>query len=57
MIQWCLDPLNLILNMYQIEYPTNKLKSLKVTQVKDEIDVDEDGGCAGVCDLVSDVVW
>ena len=29
----------------------NKLKSLKFTQVKDEMDVDEDDGCVGVCDV------
>ena len=32
--------------------PKNKLKSLKVAQVKDEMDDDEDG-----CDSVCDVVW
>ena len=31
----------------------NKLKSLKVAQVKDEIDGDEDDGC----DVVFDDVW
>ena len=39
----------------------NKLKSLKVAQVKDEMDVDEDDGCDGVWDVVwdvgCDVVW
>ena len=30
--------------------PANKLKSLKVAQVKDEMDDDEDDGCDGVCD-------
>ena len=30
----------------------NKLKSLKVAQVKDEMDDDEDDGCDGVCDVV-----
>ena len=30
----------------------NKLKSLKVAQVKDEMDVDEDDGYDGVCDVV-----
>ena len=34
----------------------NKLKSLKVAQVKDEMDVDEDDGCDVVCDVVHDVV-
>ena len=29
----------------------NKLKSLKVAQVKDEMDDDEDDGCEGVCDV------
>ena len=28
----------------------NKLKSLKVAQVKDEMDDDKDDGCDGVCD-------
>ena len=37
-----------------IFYPCiNKLKSLKVAQVKDEMDDDEDDGC----DVVCDVVW
>ena len=36
-------------------YRGNKLKSLKVAQVKDEIDGDEDDGCDNVCDVV--VVW
>ena len=30
----------------------NKLKSLKVAQVKDVMDDDEDDGCNGVCDVV-----
>ena len=30
----------------------NKLKSLKVAQVKDEMDEDEDEGCESVCDVV-----
>ena len=30
----------------------NKLKSLKVNQVKDEMDGDEDDGYYGVCDVV-----
>ena len=30
----------------------NKLKSLKVAQVKDEMDGGEDDGCDGVCDVV-----
>ena len=30
----------------------NKLKSLKVAQVKDEMDDDEDDGCDVVCDVV-----
>ena len=30
----------------------NKLKSLKVAQVKDEMDDDEDDSCDGVCDFV-----
>ena len=30
---------------------------LKVSQVKDEMDVDEVDGCDGVCDVVCDVVW
>ena len=30
----------------------NKLKSLKVAQVKDEMDDDEDDGCDGVCDVM-----
>ena len=34
----------------------NKLKSLKVAQVKDEKDDDEDEGCDGVCDVVCDFV-
>ena len=34
--------------------PPNKLKSLKVAQVKDEMNGDEDDGCDGVCD---DSVW
>ena len=29
----------------------NKLKSLKVAQVKDVMDDDEDDGCNGVCDV------
>ena len=29
----------------------NKLKSLKVAQVKDEMDDDEDEGCESVCDV------
>ena len=29
----------------------NKLKSLKVAQVKDEMDDDEDDSCEGVCDV------
>ena len=33
----------------RIEQMNNKLKSLKVAQVKDDMDVDEDDGC--------DVVW
>ena len=32
-----------------VTFLSNKLKSLKVAQVKDEMDVDEDDGC--------DVVW
>ena len=32
--------------------PRNKLKSLKVAQVKDEMDDDEDDGCDVVCDVV-----
>ena len=35
--------------------PRNKLKSLKVAQLKDEMDGDEDDGCDNVCDVV--VVW
>ena len=36
----------------------NKLKSLKVTQVKDEIVDDEDDGCDGVYVMLhGDVVW
>ena len=35
----------------------NKLKSLKVAQVKDVMDDDEDDGCDGVCDGVCDVAW
>ena len=31
---------------------SNKLKSLKVAQIKDEMDGNEDDGCAGVCDVV-----
>ena len=34
----------------------NKLKSLKVAQVKDEMDVDEDDGWDVVCDIVYDEV-
>ena len=34
----------------------NKLKSLKVAKVKDEMDGDEDAGCDGVCDVVCDDV-
>ena len=30
----------------------NKLKSLKVAQLKDEMDGDEDDGCGSVCDVV-----
>ena len=30
---------------------SNKLKSLKVAQLKDEMDGDEDDGCHGVCDV------
>ena len=30
----------------------NKLKSLKVAQLKDEMDDDEDDGCGSVCDVV-----
>ena len=33
-------------------FKNNKLKSLKVAQVKDEMDDDEDDGCDGVCDVV-----
>ena len=32
--------------------PRNKLKSLKVAQLKDEMDGDEDDGCGSVCDVV-----
>ena len=32
-------------------FQKNKLKSLKVAQVKDEMDGDEDDGCHGVCDV------
>ena len=35
----------------------NKLKSLKVAQVKDEMDGDEDDGCDVVFDDVCDVVY
>ena len=35
-------------------FQKNKLKSLKVAQVKDEMDGDEDDGCDGVCDVVCD---
>ena len=35
----------------------NKLKSLKVAQIKDVMDDDEDDGCDGVCDGVCDVAW
>ena len=35
----------------------NKLKSLKVAQVKDEMDGDEDDGCDIVCDVVFDDVF
>ena len=34
----------------------NKLKSLKVAQVKDEKDGDEDEGCDVVSDVVCDIV-
>ena len=34
-----------------LEISGNKLKSLKVAQVKDEMDDDEDDDCEGVCDV------
>ena len=37
-------------------FQKNKLKSLKVAQVKDEMDGDEDDGCDFVCDVVFDDV-
>ena len=37
-------------------FQINKLKSLKVTQVKDEKDGDEDDSCDVVFDVVCDVV-
>ena len=33
------------------KFINNKLKSLKVAQVKDEMDDDEDDGSDGVCDV------
>ena len=33
-------------------FDPNKLKSLKVAQLKDEMDGDEDDGCGSVCDVV-----
>ena len=41
----------------RVAFMTYKLKSLKVTQVKDEMDGDEDHGCDVVFDDVCDVVW
>ena len=35
---------------------SKKLKSLKVAQVKDEKDGDEDEGCDGVCNVMCDGV-
>ena len=43
-ISWVFDGFILILG--------NKLKSLKVAQVKDVIDDNEDDGCDNVCDSV-----
>ena len=35
------------------DWKLNKLKSLKVAQVKDEMDDDESDGCDSVCDVVT----
>ena len=40
-----------ILLMFQPNSKINKLKSLKVAQVKDEMDAHEDDGCDSVCDV------
>ena len=37
--------------VYIYRVSQNKLKSLKVAQVKDEMDDDEDDSCDGVCDF------
>ena len=39
----------LIMNIFQY---LNKLKSLKVAQVKDEMDDNEDDGCDFMCDVL-----
>ena len=36
---------------YYYKVSQNKLKSLKVAQVKDEMDEDEDDGCDSLCDV------
>ena len=38
--------------MYNTEILKNKLKSLKVAKVKDEMDGDKDDGCDDACDVV-----
>ena len=47
----CLKDADII--MTDVDISKNKLKSLKVAQVKDEMDDDEADGCDSVCDVVS----
>ena len=52
-VQWCLSYASCdeMIKKGLCNVGLNKLKSLKVAQVKDEMDDDEDDGCEGVCDV------
>ena len=51
----CLHRISSHIFIYQYETLLKQAEILKVAQVKDEMDVDEDDGCDGVSDV--DVVW